>query len=194
MTEIEVETSTVIQTFESPIYAEWALGVLEDHQIPCRLDNLHTGAAHPGLGTALGDIQLVVPTEHAEQAVSVLSDLQNYGGEFIDEEERALFEKGDDQEDRPLSPDLTCPECFRLEIGFAGWVTWYWIAVAGLFVAMIVVADIAGPGTPPAMVGVGLFTATSSIGILLLITKSFPLQCKHCGYRSRRNDFYLRGE
>lgn len=109
-------------------------------------------------------------------------------GVFIDEEERALFAGPDDMGPRPITTDLTCPECFSLEIGLARGI---YLLGAAIFFSFVLMIALLSKGHPLAIVAVIFFFLCLFTGSFRTFTNSFRLRCTQCGYVGKRKEFYL---
>lgn len=184
-------TSVVVETFEDPISAQLAKGRLEAEYIPCHLVDLHLSSLDPTLAAAVGHIKLLVPLEFLERALTALEITPPERGFFIDDEEAALFEGPSDMGPRPTTTDLTCPECFSLDIALTRRTHLFWIVPLLLICAAALLPGEPGTVNPMAVTAAivamgGLFT-----GFALLTLRGFPLRCQSCGHRGRREEFYL---
>lgn len=166
----------VVATFDNPVEANIARTQLEEHDIPCHLDDENIVSNHPMLGSAMGGVKLMVRDEDADQAAEILEE----GFGSIIDEEWDEFDVDEDRDDALVSSTLVCPECGSREIGFGKAFFGYWSVVLLLFAASIAFGSLdAGLAA-----SIGFF-----VGLWLLLFRVFGLQCRDCGARGRRKHF-----
>lgn len=189
-TKAEVGGRTVaVASYHSPVEANIARTRLEEHDIPCRLDNEMLVGNGPVLGATNAGVRLMVREENAQAAAELLSQSRGDDEDSMLDFDWDAEDFGDeDDSDGLVASGLSCPECGSENIGFGGLFHLYWSLVI-----LVVVGPIFIPHTSAtAWLGdLQMFALPTGvfIGMWLAIFRLFPLACKDCGKSGMRKVF-----
>lgn len=183
----------VIRTFQSPFEAELTKALLEEEEILCRLDDLQINALDSALGAAAGGIKLLVPPDLVEQALTVIEESQSKDFEYLDEDERMMFEYDGDwgTEETSVSSmrtsDLVCPKCQSEEVATAPFVHIFWAPLIGA--GVIYYLRRASMGTEAVGALIVLISMMLTIAAAMAVFGRLPYRCDDCDYEGQRSTF-----